>query len=274
MRVVAGQMSVVVENARLVRRMAGEEAIRRELETAWEVQRHLFPEGPLEDGTLELCGTCLPARWVGGDYYDYFAVGRRRVGVAVADVAGKGVAAALLMTTVQALLRSQLTSEERSLTDVVSTMNRLLRRSTGEGGYVTLFLAELDEETRRLTYVNAGHNPPMLFRRNANSVIEEASVMRLTAGGPVVGTFLDGPYEEESIQLQSGDVLVAFTDGVTEALSPGGVEFGEERLRSIVVQSSHLTARELAEKVIASVLGWQGEAPQHDDITLVVMKVK
>ena len=271
---VAGQMSIIVENASLIRRMAGEEVIRRELEMAWEVQRNLFPAGPLEEAGLELYGTCLPARWVGGDYYDYFAVGQHRVGVAVADVAGKGVAAALLMTTVQALLRSQLTSKDTCLTDVVTTMNRLLRRSTGDGGYVTFFLAEFDEETRRLSYVNAGHNPPMLVRRRADSRDEEASVMRLSTGGTVVGTFLDGPYEQETVRAESGDVLVAFTDGVTEALSPGGVEFGEERLRSAVIQSSHLTARELTEHVIDCVLKWQGEAPQHDDITLVVAKVR
>jgi phosphoserine phosphatase RsbU/P len=305
LRAVAGEMSIVVENASLIRRTADEEVIRRELEMAWEVQRNLFPAGALEDAALELYGTCLPARWVGGDYYDYFVVGQRRVGVAVADVAGKGVAAALLMTTVQALLRSQLTSGVRCLTDVVSTMNRLLRRSVGAAGYVTFFLAEFDEETSRLTYVNAGHNPPMLLRRRTTlrgkdgpsfqgqaplcpdadahlgertlavgAVKEESPVTLLTAGGPVIGTFLDGPYEQESVRVESGDVLVAYTDGVTEALSPEGLEFGEERLRSVAIQWAHLPARELVEKVIAGVLEWQGEATQHDDITLVVAKVR
>jgi sigma-B regulation protein RsbU (phosphoserine phosphatase) len=286
-------------------RTADEEVIRRELETAWEVQRNLFPAGGLEDAALELYGTCLPARWVGGDYYDYFAVGRRRVAVAVADVAGKGVAAALLMTTVQALLRSQLTSGARRLTDVVATMNRLLRRSMGAAGYVTFFLAEFEEETGRLTYVNAGHNPPMLLRPRitprgkdrtgfqgevplrphadarlgektlaVGTVKEEAPVALLTVGGPIIGTFLDGPYEQGSVQVEGGDVLVAYTDGVTEALSPEGLEFGEERLRSVAVQWAHLPARELVEKVMAGVLEWQGEAAQHDDITLVVAKVR
>jgi sigma-B regulation protein RsbU (phosphoserine phosphatase) len=276
LRTVAGEMSIVVENASLIRRMADEEVIKRELEMAWEVQRNLFPAGALEDAALELYGTCLPARWVGGDYYDYFVVGQRRIAVAVADVAGKGVAAALLMTTVQALLRSQLTSGVRCLTGVVSTMNRLLRRSVGAAGYVTFFLAEFDEETSRLTYVNAGHNPPMLLRRRATSGVEGggAPVKLLNVGGPVIGTFLDGPYEQESVRVESGDVLVAYTDGVTEALSPEGSEFGEERLRSVVVQWAHLPARELVEKVIAGVLEWQGEAAQHDDITLVVAKVR
>jgi sigma-B regulation protein RsbU (phosphoserine phosphatase) len=269
LHVVAGQMAIVLENASLIRRMAEEERIKRELEMAAEVQRRLFPAGEYKDAALELYGTCIPARWVGGDYYDYFAVGGRRVAVAVGDVAGKGIAAALLMSTVQALLRSQLTSGDKPLTEVVSTMNRLLRGSTGEGDYATFFLAELDEETRGLTYVNAGHNPPLLFRGPAAH-----GAIPLTTGGTVIGTFLDMPYEQETVRAESGDVLVAYTDGVTEALSPEGVEFGEERLRSAVIQSSHLTARGLAEKVIAEVLEWQAEAPQHDDITLVVARVK
>ena len=271
--IVAGQMSIIVENASLIRRMAEEERIKRELEMAREVQRHLFPAGALEAATLELYGTCLPARWVGGDYYDYFVVRERRVGMTIADVAGKGIAAALLMSTVQALLRSQMTSEDRRLTDLVSSMNRLLRRSTGEGGYVTFFLAEFNEETRGLTYVNAGHNPPMLVRRGAAQK-EEARFRPLTAGGPVIGTFLDLPYEQETIQAESGDVLVAYTDGVTEALNPEGIEYGEERLRSVIAESLHLAARELAETIIARVREWQGRAPQHDDITLIVAKVR
>jgi sigma-B regulation protein RsbU (phosphoserine phosphatase) len=99
-------------------------------------------------------------------------------------------------------------------------------------------------------------------------------VRRLTAGGPIIGTFLNGPYEQETIKLQSGDILVVYTDGVTEALNPAGVEFGEEQLRSIVVESLRLSARESAERIIAKVLEWQGQAPQHDDITLIVANVK
>lgn len=305
---VGAQMAITFENASLIRRMAEEELIKRELEMAADVQRQLFPAGALEDETLELYGTCLPARWVGGDYYDYFVVREHRVGMAIGDVAGKGIAAALLMSTVQALLWSQLTSGDRCLAEVVSSINRLLRRSTGEGGYVTFFLAEFEEETRRLTYVNAGHNPPILFRSRddlrakdedglqgqlrlrpsasapvnagaaavsvAKDIQEEALVSELTTGGPIIGTFLDMPYEQETIQAESGDVLVAFTDGVTEALSPEGIEFGEERLRSVVTQSLHLAAREVAERIIARLREWQRDAPQHDDITLIIAKVK
>ena len=303
--VVANQMATFIENMELISRMVEEERIAHELEMAAEVQRHLFPADGLEDDSLEIYGTCLPALGVGGDYYDYFDTDNRGTCVAIADVAGKGIAAALLMSTVQASLRCQLISGDKSLANVVSSMNRLLQRSTGDGSYATFFLAQFDKATHGLTYVNAGHNPPMLVRdrlapkgENAElfegagpprylsstaarssvglavSVAEEPMVRLLTTGGPIIGTFLNGPYEQETIQLQRGDILAVYTDGVTEALNPAGVEFGEERLRSILIESLRLPARESAKKVIARVLEWQGHAPQHDDITLIVVKVK
>jgi sigma-B regulation protein RsbU (phosphoserine phosphatase) len=302
--VVAAQMSAVIGNAKLIRRMADEERINRELEMAADVQQHLFPNATLEDPALELSGVCIQARRVGGDYYDYFTLGHGRVGMAIADVAGKGIAAALRMSTVQALLRSQMLNENSHLTDVVSSMNGLLRRSASESSYVTFFLAQFNEETRSLTYVNAGHNPPILFHNGTDSWedaalsgIEESignaarlggsevavdvaerekdlPITLLTTGGPIIGSILDGPYEQETIQLESGDVLVAYTDGVTESLSAEGIEFGEERLRSLIARSSHLTARQIVERIIAMVKNWQGDAPQFDDITLIVARVK
>jgi sigma-B regulation protein RsbU (phosphoserine phosphatase) len=303
--VVANQMGTFIENMELLSRLVEEERTARERERAAEVQRHLFPADGLEDDDLEIYGTCLPALGVGGDYYDYFDTDDRRTCIAIADVAGKGIAAALLMSTVQASLRCQLISGAKSLAHVVSSMNRLLQRSTGDGDYATFFLAQFDKRTHGLTYVNAGHNPPMLVRavpaspRDAGELLhvlgttrslsnravgtsaglamsaaEEPVVRLLTTGGPIIGTFLDGPYEQETIQLQSGDILVVYTDGVTEALNPTGVEFDEEKLRSIVVESLRLPARELAARVIAKVLEWQGRASQHDDITLIIVKVK
>lgn len=303
--VVASQMGTFIENMELLSRMVEEQRIERELAMAAEVQRHLFPAAGLEDKTLEIYGQCLPARGVGGDYYDYFQIDDRRTGIAIADVAGKGIAAALLMSTVQASLRCQLTSADRSLPEVVSAMNSLLRRSTSDGGYATFFLAEFDKATRGLTYINAGHNPPMLVRGRFASPHEAEEIFRgsgtsrdvsnqpaeiglglgvavaaqpvvrlLTTGGPIIGTFLNGPYEQETIQLHSGDTLAVYTDGVTEAENSAGAEFGEERLRSLLIESVQLSARECAKKVIATVLEWQGQAPQHDDITLIVVKVK
>ncbi len=294
--VVGNQIATFIENRKMIHRMAAEEVSARELKMAAEVQRHLFPADGLETEALEIYGTCLPALGVGGDYYDYFEMDKRRTGIAIADVAGKGIAAALLMSTVQASLRCQLISQERSLGDVASAMNSMLRRSTDDRGYATFFFAEFDGATRDLTYVNAGHNPPMLVRGGPGSQraaaelhpvrrmgtsagldvsVSDGPVVRLlTTGGPIIGTFLDEPYEQEVIQLRRGDLLAVYTDGVTEALNPAGIEFGEERLRSILVECLQLSARKSVEVVIVRVLEWQGLAPQHDDITLIVVKVR
>lgn len=304
--VVANQIAAFIEKMRMIERLAEEERIARELEMAAEVQRHLFPAGELEDDALEIYGVCFPALGVGGDYYDYFEIDDRHTAIAIADVAGKGISAALLMSTVQASLRCQLSSEERPLTDVVSTMNRLLRRSTGDAAYATFFLASFDKAKRRLTFVNAGHLPPILipggarYLYDAEALVQTSGLSRplqtrangtnrsltmpfipekpviklLTTGGPIIGTFFNEPYKQESVVLESGSVLVIYTDGVTEAMNPAGEEFGEDRLRSVVIDAPRLSARELGAEIIARVFEWQGEAPQHDDITLIVLRVK
>jgi sigma-B regulation protein RsbU (phosphoserine phosphatase) len=319
---IAGQMAFIIENAKLVQRMVEEERLRRELSVATEVQRRLFPSRPPEVASLELSGFCQPAREVGGDYYDFLTLDDGQIGVAVADVAGKGISAALLMSTVQASLRSQAIAARGTLSDLVSTMNRLMYSSTGAESYATFFYAQFDEMTRCLTYVNAGHNPPFLMRagtradfrvdaepcvaralRASNSllrveagtttaitaaaVLERPTIgekleaasdtclsMRLTGGGPVIGVFRSCLYEQETVQLQSGDVLLAFTDGVTEALNPEGEEFGEERLEELLRASTHMSADEVRDAVVLSVRDWCAGAPQHDDLTFIVLKVK
>ncbi|MDQ3906791.1 MAG: SpoIIE family protein phosphatase, partial [Acidobacteriota bacterium] len=169
---VASQLALIIENARLAERMVAEERLRRELALAAEVQQRLFPAQPPASSAAELAGFCQPARGVGGDYYDFLTFGNNQIGVAVADVSGKGISAALLMSNVQASLRSQalaLNSDSDgrphgSLADLVSAMNRLLFASTGTASYVTFFYGQFDERTQQLTYVNAGHNPPILIR--------------------------------------------------------------------------------------------------------------
>jgi sigma-B regulation protein RsbU (phosphoserine phosphatase) len=306
---VAWQMAFAIENAQLVRRKIEEEGLRRELEMATQVQRRLFPDCPPRTEGLELAGVCHPARGVGGDYYDFLLLDDGCVGVAVADVAGKGISAALLMSTVQASLRSQARSVGGQLTELVASMNRLLNSSTDSASYASFFYAQFDERTRLLTYVNAGHNPPMLLRRAAQeATLIESSVAReaahrnhrtigaadgrgfaataslaaaensltdfLTTGGPVIGLFDDLVYEQEVIRAESGDVIVAYTDGVTEALNPDGEEFGCARLQAILEESSQLPAVDLMERIVERLEDWCLDTPQHDDMTLVVLKVK
>jgi sigma-B regulation protein RsbU (phosphoserine phosphatase) len=267
---VAWQMAIAVENSHLVRRMAQEESLRRELRLASEVQRRLFPDKPPRLRRLELAGLCHPARGVGGDYYDFLSLGDGKLGIAVADVAGKGLSAALLMSIVQASLRSHALRDGMPLTELVAAMNQLLYRSTARNSFASFFYAEVDEASGRLTYVNAGHNPPMLLRPVGGSGPE---IELLSTGGLVMGASNTAAYEQESVALHPGDLLVAYTDGVTEAWNPEGEEFGEARLRDVVAGTLGCSAEAVAEAVVDAVHVWARDAPQHDDLTLVIAKV-
>ena len=289
------QMALAIQNAELVEEIAIEERLRHELAIATTVQQRLFPECPPKMDSLELSGVCFPARGVGGDYYDFIVLDHGKVGIAVADVAGKGISAALLMCTVQASLRSQAPTVNGNLTELVSSMNRLLHVSTDASSYATFFYAQFDERTGLLTYVNAGHNPPILVRRSRNAKAQSvgfapgarsafldetgsenglSDVTLLTKGGPIIGAFNDCAYEQETIQMESGDLLVAYTDGVTEARNADDQEFGEENLQHIIDAMAHVPAQELSERIVESVREWCGDVPPHDDLTLVVMKVR
>ncbi|HTG14624.1 MAG TPA: SpoIIE family protein phosphatase [Blastocatellia bacterium] len=295
---VALQMAFAIKNVELVQLVAAEERLRHELELATTVQRRLFPECPPDSASLDLWGVCHPAHGVGGDYYDFIQLDDRKLGIAVADVAGKGISAALLMSTVQASLRSRAQSVNGNLIELVSSMNELLHFSTDAASYATFFYAQFDEVTRLLTYVNAGHNPPILVHassplkaqragsaggvgRDTFAVEEETQVEAferrvrlLTSGGPIIGAFSDCKYEQETIQMERGDVLVAYTDGVTEAFNSDEEQFGESRLRGIIANSAHMSATELSEEIVERVRGWCGVTAQQDDLTLVIMKVK
>ena len=295
---VALQIAFAIENAQLVERRVEEGRLQRELLMATEVQQRLFPKCAPEIASLDLCGVCHPARGVAGDYYDFIMLDPARIGIAVADVAGKGMAAALLMSTVQASLRSQARIASGDPTELVATMNQLLFSSTDTSSYATFFYAQFDELTRRICYVNAGHNPPILWRARAAPTLREAELRRrisresyavttavelevgerdtfsLTTGGPVIGLLEDCTYDCETIPLEIGDILVAYTDGITEAFSPSGEEFGEERLRQVIDQNASLSASEISTKVMQAIADWCRETPPHDDQTLVVMKVR
>ena len=308
---VAWQLGMALENAELIHRAAEEQRLRREVDIAADVQRRLFPEQPPEIAGLDLSGVCIPARGVGGDYYDFLVVGGRQLGIAVADVAGKGISAALLMSIVQASLRSQVAGigeilSNGRLTDLVASMNVLLHRSTGPHSFASFFYAQLDLQTRVMTYVNAGHNPPLLVRAAALGSTATDNLMwqhtlqvgvaagateiihteagpapqqdnrfsLLTRGGTVIGAFSNACYEQESLQLERGDVLIAYTDGLTEARNAHGEEFGEARLIRAVSNLGDLSAGDLSDSVVREVQEWCGETPRHDDLTLVIMKVR
>jgi serine phosphatase RsbU (regulator of sigma subunit) len=273
LRQCADQLTLMIENARLTARVVEQEKLRRDVALAAEVQRRLLPERPLEPGTAALAAMSLPARTVGGDYYDFLDLGDERIGIALADVAGKGVAAALIMAVVQATLRIVASEKGTSLPQLAAKLNEFLHRSTRANSYATFFYAQLDERTRQLRYVNAGHNPPYLVRTSGDQTDSGTQIHELKAGGTVLGLFPDMAYEEATVDLRSGDVIVAFTDGVTEALNASDEEFGETRLKELLLRVMHLPAAEISTRIAEELRSWIRSTDQYDDLTFVVMKV-
>jgi sigma-B regulation protein RsbU (phosphoserine phosphatase) len=265
---VAAQTGLALENSRLTTAVAAEVAQRersnREMEIAREVQERLFPQSPKMIG-LDCAGHCRPALGVGGDYYDWLALPGGGLGIAIGDVSGKGVPAALLMASLQASLRSQAIAAPKDLAALMSNLNQLIFDATPSNRYATFFYAQYEPATRRLEYVNAGHNPPMLFRRD--------ELIRLDQGGPVVGLFRPAQYVQAGIQLQPGDVLVLYTDGVSEAMNPAEEEWEEEQLAESVRQCGNVPAAEMLDRTMHNADAFAAGAPQHDDMTLMVMKL-
>jgi len=273
---VAAQTGLALENGRLTAAITAEVAARakyrRELEIAHDVQERLFPQEYPPLAGLDYAGACRPALGVGGDYYDFVQLTPTRLGIAIGDVSGKGMPAALLMATLRAFLRGQTihhaASRHTDLTEVMANLNTLVFESSAANRYATFFYGELDTTSRVLTFVNGGHNPPMLFRQSTDG----AEVVRLEAGGPVIGLMEDCVYRSGSVTLEHGDVLVAYTDGVSEAMNAADEEWGEERLQEAVRPNRSAPARDLIARVMASADAFVAGAPQHDDMTLVVVR--
>jgi sigma-B regulation protein RsbU (phosphoserine phosphatase) len=248
------------------------------------VQKHLFPVDAPQSPVVQISGYCKPAGFVGGDYYDFMQLENGHIGMAVADVAGKGFAAALLTFMIHAFLRSQAvtTSPESayrvSLAQLATSLNRLLFASTSSASYVTLFYASYDERSGRLNFINAGHNPPFVLHAypttgEMTSSSPPNGVMKLESGGPMLGLFQDCPVQESSFQLSAGDFLFAYTDGAIDAVNTAGEEFGEDRLLKLVKSKAHLPALKARDEIFRGIEDWCGAAPQPDDITMVVLKV-
>ena len=278
------QLALVIDNSNLIERIVDQEKMLHEMALAASVQKHLFPVDAPESPMVEISGTCKPAGFVGGDYYDFMQLDNDHIGMAVADVAGKGFSAALLTFMIHAFLRSQALSATPgaayrvSLSQLATSLNRLLFASTSSASYVTLFYAAYDENSGRLSFINAGHNPPFVLHADpatgAMSAQQHANgVMKLESGGPMLGLFQDCPVQESSFQLRSGDFLFAYTDGAIDAVNPAGEEFGEDRLLSLVKSKAHLSAGKARDEIFRGIEEWCGDAAQPDDITMVVLKV-
>ncbi|HLG56504.1 MAG TPA: SpoIIE family protein phosphatase [Vicinamibacterales bacterium] len=276
LRAAADQFALMIENARLTDRVVEQETLRRDIALASDVQRRLLPDAPPRSECVDFAAASVPARRIGGDYYDFVELTDGRIGIALADVSGKGVAAALIMSVVQASLRIISSEGDVPPPRLVARMNEFVYRSTPASKYATFFYAQLDVQRRQLRYVNAGHNAPYLWRAGGRSTADSASpeIEQLSVGGTVVGMFPEMVYEEATVELWPGDVLLAFTDGVPEAHNPEDEEFGEERLQQLLRQTAHLPANGISARLSDEMKDWIRDAEQYDDLTFIVMKVR
>jgi serine phosphatase RsbU (regulator of sigma subunit)/catechol 2,3-dioxygenase-like lactoylglutathione lyase family enzyme len=246
---------------------AKQEAERRaahELEIAKRVQSRLFPQTLPRLGTLEYAGVCIQARQVGGDYYDFLDLGQNRLGFVIADISGKGIAAALLMANLQANLRSLCAIAHHEPDHLLRSVNQLFCENTTDGAFATLFFAQYDDEKRLLRYANCGHLPALLLRT-------DDTIKRLDATATVLGIFKKWECEVGECHLAPGDLLALYTDGITESFDAAGDEFGESRLLDSLRKHRALCPQAGLSAMVDEVLQFSPQE-QHDDITLILAR--
>jgi len=257
---------IEAERRRVAEKLESERRATQELEIAKQVQARLFPQmlPPME--TLDYAGSCIQARQVGGDYHDILDLGRGRFGLVIGDISGKGIAAALLMANLQANLRSQCAIALDDLERLLCSVNRLFYENTSESSFATLFFAEYDDHARRLRYVNCGHLPALVLRK-------DGGVERLPSTATLVGIFQDWDCSIAECQLSAGDSLALYTDGITESFNDAGEEFGEQRLIEALLRHRESAPQAVIASIVEEVRQFSAHE-QYDDITLIVAKCR
>lgn len=261
----AGALGITLYRVQLELRASRHELARREAELSFarEVQQALFPRQLPADGGLEFAAICVPAAGISGDYYDVMELPGGRLAFAVADISGKGISAAILMSNLQAVLRT-VAAAGRSPAEVCSQLNRHLYHVTEASRFATVFYVEWNGAERRLTYANAGHNTPILLGSRRGEALDR--------GGPPVGLFANSKFDEGEVVLEPGDLLAVYSDGITEAENPRGEPFGESQLTAVLAAHADQPLLEIQQQVLRAVREWSSEEPA-DDATLLLAKV-
>ncbi len=262
-----GSLAIIsLENKRLFREALEKQKMEEELEIARDIQKNLFPQEIPEFSNFDIAALNSSSRQVGGDYYDIIELDYNTFCIAIGDVSGKGVPAALLMANLQAFLKTTV-KQGMKLDEATALINDLISENTSDGKFITFFWAVVENDTKKITYVNAGHNHPLLIR--------DGKINKLDRGGMILGVMKTTiPYMSETIQLQKGDAVVLFTDGVSEAMNKKSEEFTDEKLESLSLTLSDLPASQIITSIKAEVQAFTSGATQSDDITLLVLKVK
>jgi sigma-B regulation protein RsbU (phosphoserine phosphatase) len=265
--IIAAQSAQVIENARLSEEEQTLLRMQEQVRLASKIQFDLLPKTAPQIAGYDIAGKTVSAHSVGGDYFDFITVDDNRLALCLGDVSGKGLPASLLMANLQATIRGQ-TLSNFSAGECMKRSNTLLLRSTDDEKFATLFYALLDAAQHRLQYSNAGHNDPFVF-----SASDAAALQRLKTGGIMLGMFPDVPFQDDVISLQENDLLLIYSDGVTEAADKNGEDFGEQKLLELARENLHLAAGELVNKIIQVVKTHAGKSPpREDDITVMVVK--
>ncbi|MEZ7891925.1 MAG: SpoIIE family protein phosphatase [Candidatus Wallbacteria bacterium] len=266
LQIFANQVVIAIENAKLYERLVVKEKLERELEIAHNIQMNMLPQKYPEIKGVSIAGTSFPAKEVGGDYYDFLPVSESKVGITIGDVSGKGVPAALMMVMIRSILRAKVMSNNNPK-DIVLELNNLILNELEPRMFITLFYTVLDAENKLLKYTNAGHNYPMIFH------CDNEEVESLKDGGLLLGVFESPVYEEGTYQLRNGDVVVMYTDGIVEAMNVNDEMFGYEKMCEIVHENKFKNAADIKEAIMKQMQEFVGDAPQYDDLTLIVIKI-
>ncbi len=262
--IIAAQSAHVIENARLYIHEQTLLKLQEEMRLAYDIQVNLLPkENPVVEG-YQIAGKSIPAKEVGGDYYDFVSIDKNNLAFCLADITGKGIPAALLMSNLQATFRGQ-TLLKNSCKDSVAFANDLLFHNTSPTKFATLFNGILNKEKNEITYTNAGHNNPFLIK-------SDNTIIRPDVGGVIVGIMPSVPYNEEVIQFEEGDLLVIFSDGITEAMNSEEEEYEEERFTKLLLENKDKSAEKLITIIIKEVTDFCEGQPQMDDMTVVIIK--
>lgn len=263
---VGGLAIISIENSRLFKEAIEKQKMEKDLEIAKNIQQNLLPSSIPKLKELEISAFNKTARQVGGDYYDLIELNDNELLLAIADVSGKGVQAALLMANLQAFLKS-IVKQNIPLMDASNLINDLVSENTTNGSFITFFWGKINLDTKILEYVNAGHNPPLLLRNG--------EIVKFKKGGMILGVMNTViPYESEKVSLKTGDVIVLFTDGITEAMNIKNEEYGDERLEKLSLQKTDASSEEILNAIIDDIHEHTWDAEQSDDITCLVLKVK
>jgi len=261
-----GNLSMIsIENARLFEETLEKQRMEEELQIASEIQKQLLPKECPRIENYEVAAVNISSRQVGGDYYDCFKIDEHKYAFCIADVSGKGVPAALIMSNLQASLHS-LVSTELDIGDMTSRINDLIYRNTGLDKFITFFFGVLDSKENTFTSCNAGHNPPYLFHA-------DGTFQTFDKGGLILGMMPNISFETETLKLQTGDAIVMYTDGVSEAMDADEEEFEEKRIEACILENYGLSAEDMLDKLLGAVRDFSQGQPQADDITSLIIKV-